>query len=107
MIFKDVKIEACNIDVGKFDFNRKLRRSNMILNLAFLMTSNDCFTETKFDKPMKETKHDNLLVRHLMSEFMHDSINLLSTGTTQDLINNNPFSTKKRQVVESTIATET
>ena len=61
------------------------------------MMSNDCFAETKFSKPIEDTKHDNLSVRLLMFEIMHNSINLPSAGTTQDLINNNnnQFSVKK------------
>ena len=63
-----------------------LCKSNMILFLAFLMVASDYFTETKFNNLMKDTKHDNLLVMHLMFEIKHNLTKSPSAGTTQDLI---------------------
>ena len=48
---------------------------------------------------MKDAKYDKLLVRRLMLEFMHNSINSLSAGTSQDLMNNKTFLTKINEIL--------
>ena len=93
--FKNVVVHVCNVNVGKCYVKNVLCRSNMILYLAFLLISSDCFTEIKFNTLMKDTKYDKVLVRHLVFEIIYNSINSPSAGTSQDSINNNPFSTKR------------